>query len=63
MYAFSATDAGIHIAEEMKDPERRLPQAMNLTMAIALVTAFPLLLVIMPSIADVNDTKLRATVR
>ena len=54
MYAFSATDAVIHIAEEMKDPERRLPQAMNLTMTIGLVTAFPLLLVMMLSMADID---------
>ena len=54
MYAFSATDAVIHIAEEMKDPERRLPQAMNLTMAIGLMTALPLLLVMMLSMADID---------
>ena len=54
MYAFSATDAVIHIAEEMKDPERRLPQAMNLTMTIGLSTAFPLLLVMMLSMADID---------
>ncbi len=54
MYAFSATDAVVHIAEEMKDPERRLPQAMNLTMTIGLLTAFPLLLVMMLSMADIN---------
>lgn len=54
MYAFSATDAVIHIAEEMKDPERRLPQAINLTMTISLVTAIPLLLVMMLSMADVD---------
>ena len=54
MYAFSATDAAVHIAEEMKDPERKLPQAMNLTMAIGVLTAFPLLLVMMLSIADVD---------
>ena len=54
MYAFSATDAVIHIAEEMKDPERRLPQAMNLTMVIGLATAFPLLLVMMLSMADAD---------
>ena len=30
MYVFSATDAVIHIAEEMEDPEQKLPQAMNL---------------------------------
>ncbi|KAL8793603.1 MAG: hypothetical protein Q9195_003755 [Heterodermia aff. obscurata] len=54
MYAFSATDAVIHIAEEMKDPERRLPQAMNLTMTIGLLTTFPLLLVMMLSLADTD---------
>ena len=54
MYAFSGTDAAIHIAEETKDPERRLPQGMNLTMAIGLMTAFPLLLVMMLSIADAD---------
>ena len=54
MYAFSGTDAVIHIAEEMRDPERRLPQAMNLTMTIGFMTAFPLLLVMMLSMADIN---------
>ena len=54
MYAFSATDAVIHIAEEMKDPEQKLPQAMNLTMTIGLMTAFPLLLVMMLSLADID---------
>ena len=54
MYPFSATDAVIHIAEEMKDPERRLPQAMNLTMMIGFVTAFPLFLLMMLSAADLD---------
>ena len=54
MYAFSATDAVIHIAEEMKDPERKLPQAMILTMTIGFMTAFPLLLVMMLSMADID---------
>ena len=54
MYAFSGTDAVIHIAEEMRDPERRLPQAMNLTMTIGFMTPFPLLLVLMFSMADIN---------
>ena len=54
MYAFSATDAVIHIAEEMKDPERKLPQAMNLTVAIGLMTALPLLLLMMLSMADID---------
>ena len=54
MYAFGATDAVIHIAEEMKYPERQLPQTMNLTLAIGLITAFPLLLVMMLSMADID---------
>ena len=54
MYAFSATDAAIHIAEEMKDPERKLPQAIDLSMAIGVITAFPLLLLMMLSIADID---------
>ena len=54
MYAFSATDAVIHIAEEMKDPERKLPQAINLTMMIGFVTAFPLFLLMMLSMNDVD---------
>ena len=54
MYPFSATDAVIHIAEEMEDPERKLPEAMNLTMAIGFITAFPLSILMMLSIADVD---------
>ena len=55
MYAFSGTDAVIHIAEEMMDPERRLPQAMNLTMTIGFLTTFPLLLAMMLSMADIDS--------
>ena len=54
MYAFSATDAVIHIAEEMKDPERKLPLAMNLTMTIGFLTSFPLLTIMMLSISDIS---------
>ena len=54
IYAFSGTDAVIHIGEEMKDPERRLPQAMSLTMAIGFMSAFPLLLLMMLSMADMD---------
>ena len=55
MYAFAGTDAVVHIAEEMKDPERRLPQVMNLTMAIGVLTAFPLLTAMMLSMADMES--------
>ena len=54
MYAFSSTDAAIHIAEEMVHPERRLPQVANMTLAIGFATTFPLLLVMMLSMADMD---------
>ena len=60
MYAFGANDAVIHIAEEMKDPERKLPLAMNLTMIIGFITTFPLLFVMMLSMADI-DAVLKST--
>ncbi|KAL9126721.1 MAG: hypothetical protein Q9217_004266 [Psora testacea] len=54
MYAFSSTDAAIHIAEEMIHPERRLPQVLNMTLAIGFATSFPLLLVMMLSMNDTD---------
>ena len=54
MYAFTSTDAAIHIAEEMVHPEIRLPQVINMTLAIGLATSFPLLLVMILSMADVD---------
>ncbi|RDW88297.1 hypothetical protein BP6252_00329 [Coleophoma cylindrospora] len=52
MYAFGATDAAIHIAEEMKEPGKRLPQIMNLTMLIGLITTLPLVMVMMFGLRD-----------
>ena len=52
MYAFTSTDAAIHIAEEMVNPERRLPQVLNMTLTIGLATSFPLILVMMLSIVN-----------
>ncbi|MCJ1261050.1 hypothetical protein MMC22_000914 [Lobaria immixta] len=53
-YTFGGTDAVIHIAEEMRNPERKIPQAMNLTMAIGFMTAFPLSLVMILSMKDID---------
>ena len=52
MYAFTSTDAAIHIAEEMTQPERRLPQVVNMTLAIGIATSLPLMLVMMLSMTD-----------
>ena len=54
MYAFTSTDAAIHIAEEMVRPEKRLPQVLNMTLGIGFFTAFPLLVVMMLSMTDVT---------
>ncbi|KAH8693796.1 amino acid/polyamine transporter I [Talaromyces proteolyticus] len=55
MYAFAATDGATHIAEEMHRPGVTLPRIMNLTMAIGLVTAFPIIVVCMLSVKDTSD--------
>ena len=52
MYAFTSTDAAVHIAEEMQHPEIRLPQVLIMTLAIGFATSFPLLLIMMLSITD-----------
>ena len=55
MYAFTATDAVIHIAEEMNEPGKDIPRAMNMTIAIGFLTSFPLMLVMMLSMTtDMN---------
>ena len=54
MYAFASTDAAIHIAEEIVDPELRLPQVLNLTLAIGFATSFPLLVMMMLSVANMD---------
>lgn len=54
MYAFTSTDAAIHIAEEMIFPERRLPQVLNMTLAMGIGTAFPLLLAMMLRVTDMT---------
>ena len=54
MYAFTSTDAAIHIAEEMVHPELRLPQVVNMTLAIGFATSFPLLIMMMLSAANID---------
>ncbi|OQE92573.1 hypothetical protein PENNAL_c0007G05151 [Penicillium nalgiovense] len=55
MYCFSASDGAIHIAEEMRSPGRRLPQIMNVTLAIGLCTAVPLLAVLIIAMKDMDE--------
>ena len=51
-YAYVGTDGAIHIAEEMNHPGRRIPQIMNLTMLIGVLSALPLFTVLMYLIQD-----------
>ncbi|KAJ0421166.1 amino acid permease-domain-containing protein [Aspergillus carlsbadensis] len=41
MYAYLAIDGACHIAEELPNPSRDVPQAMGLTMLIGIVPAIP----------------------
>ena len=54
MYAFTSTDAAIHIAEKMVDLELRLPQVVNLTLVIGFATSFLLLVLMMLSVANMD---------
>ncbi|KAL8969325.1 MAG: hypothetical protein Q9183_002054, partial [Haloplaca sp. 2 TL-2023] len=54
LYAYGGTDGAIHIAEEIPRPGKNIPLAMNLTMFIGFVTAFPMSLAIMYGIRDID---------
>jgi choline transport protein len=53
-YAFVATDAAIHIAEEMKRPSSQLPLILNSTIVIGFLTTLPLILAMMFTIRDLD---------
>ncbi|KAI4235165.1 MAG: hypothetical protein LQ349_003345 [Xanthoria aureola] len=54
LYAYGGTDGAIHIAEEIPRPSKNIPLAMNLTMAIGFVTAFPMILALMFGVRDID---------
>ncbi|KAL4991693.1 amino acid/polyamine transporter I [Aspergillus falconensis] len=47
MYAFGGTDGALHIAEEMQNPGRRVPQIIGATLVIGLATTFPLFIALL----------------
>ncbi|KAL4903419.1 hypothetical protein BDW74DRAFT_168947 [Aspergillus multicolor] len=47
MYAFGGTDGALHIAEEMQNPGRRIPQIIMSTLLIGLVTTLPLIIALL----------------
>ncbi|KAL6411911.1 amino acid permease [Ilyonectria robusta] len=54
LYAYGGTDAVIHISEEITHPGKRLPQVMNTTMLIGVVTTVPLAVAYMFCIQDID---------
>ncbi|KAI9718467.1 MAG: hypothetical protein M1828_006712 [Chrysothrix sp. TS-e1954] len=61
LYAYGSTDGAIHIAEEIPRPGKNIPLAMNLTMLIGFLTAFPMSLALMFGVTDTDkvlDSKL-----
>ncbi|KAJ3562132.1 hypothetical protein NPX13_g8679 [Xylaria arbuscula] len=57
MYAFASTDAVIHVAEEMQHPGKAIPQVMNLTMLIGIITALPFMIVMMLVVKDIDAVR------
>ncbi|KAH9203875.1 putative amino acid permease [Leptodontidium sp. 2 PMI_412] len=55
MYAFLATDAATHIAEELPNPSRNVPRAMILTMVIGILTSVPWTLALLFSSTSLSD--------
>ncbi|KAB8206400.1 amino acid transporter [Aspergillus parasiticus] len=53
-YCFAATSACTHIAEEMPSPGRKLPQVINMTMVIGVLTAVPWIVVMATVITDLE---------
>ncbi|OKL56695.1 hypothetical protein UA08_08017 [Talaromyces atroroseus] len=54
MYAYAATDSAIDIAEECPSPQKVLPFVMNVTMTIGFSTAFPLFVLLMFGMTDLD---------
>ncbi|KAL5340928.1 amino acid permease-domain-containing protein [Aspergillus crustosus] len=54
MYSFSASGACVHLAEEVPNPGRSIPIAINGTMALGLSTAVPFIIVLLLGIQDMD---------
>lgn len=54
LYAYGGIDGAIHIAEEIPSPGKNIFRAMNLTMLIGFLTAFPMSLALMFGLTDID---------
>ncbi|KAK5057849.1 hypothetical protein LTR84_011850 [Exophiala bonariae] len=60
MYTYLAVDSVTHVAEEMPNPGKRVPQAMCLTMLIGMITAFTWTIAFMFSSSDLDEVSVSA---
>ncbi|RVX66394.1 hypothetical protein B0A52_09624 [Exophiala mesophila] len=58
MYTFLATDGATHVAEEMPNPGKGVPQAMGLTMIIGITTSFLWTMAFLFSSSDLEEVSL-----
>ncbi|KAF9871507.1 Choline transport protein [Colletotrichum karsti] len=54
LYCFTANGAVTHIAEELPDPGRKLPQVLNMTMGMGLFVSIPWIAAMLLSIRDLE---------
>lgn len=60
-YAFGLIDAGVHLAEEIVEPERNVPKALYFTVIVGFITAWPLAIVLMYCLVDFDAVAGTAT--
>lgn len=60
MYTFLAVDSASHIAEEVPQPGKKVPQTMCMTLLIGVLTSLPWTLAFMFSIQDLNKVRTSA---
>ncbi|GKZ46924.1 hypothetical protein AbraIFM66951_010095 [Aspergillus brasiliensis] len=54
MYCMTGIDAAIHISEELPQPEKRVPQAMTLSVILGIATCLPLSVALMLCMSDME---------
>jgi choline transport protein len=60
-YSFGLIDSAVHLAEDIKNPERNVPKALFFTVGIGFVTAWPLAILLMYCLTDFEEVVSTAT--
>ncbi|KAF9888897.1 hypothetical protein FE257_008267 [Aspergillus nanangensis] len=53
-YAFGLIDAGVHMAEEIPEPEKNVPKALFMAVGIGFITAWPLACALIDCAVDID---------